>query len=446
MYKSMLNKDSSFFDTTTTGDITSSIINDGSIIAESAGTNILMFWLNLLQVIIISCIMIYLHIVLGITVVIISLFYFLLVNVLNRKMRKTYKEERQEFAELNQCIIEDINAINDITVLNKKKFFIHKFKERIWHKYFSKVKNVINIQVRIYALDTIMKVILPVIIISIGVNYFFRGQTTIGTLVLFYTFVGKLIEPLNNLADFYQGKQMALGAAERIYDYLFEKTVTEQEDFVSIKQVDSLELDIHSYAYMDKTILTGIHETFIPGDRILIRGESGCGKTTLLKLICRLYELEDGEILINNESISSISEHSLYNNIQILFQQPFVFEGTILENITLGDTFDEEYIWNILHTVCIADFVKEKGLGYPLYEQGKNLSGGQKQRLCLARVLLRNPKILLLDEITSALDADTEEKLLKELEQYICRNKIIMIAVSHSHAFEKICNKHIQLS
>lgn len=101
---------------------------------------------------------------------------------------------------------------------------------------------------------------------------------------------------------------------------------------------------------------------------------------------------------------------------------------------------------DVLNIVCLEDFIKERGLNYQLYEQGKNLSGGQKQRLCLARVLLRNPKILLLDEATSALDSDTEKMLLQELEQYVIKNNIIMIAVSHSNAFESICNIQIELS
>lgn len=104
-----------------------------------------------------------------------------------------------------------------------------------------------------------------------------------------------------------------------------------------------------------------------------------------------------------------------------------------------------QYVMDILDTVCLGNFVREKGLNYQLYEQGKNLSGRQKQRLCLARILLRNSKILLLDEVTSALDSETEGKLLERLEQYVVKNNSIMIAVSHSKAFERTYNIQIQL-
>lgn len=445
MYKSMLNKRISYFDSTTTGDITSAIINDGSIIAEHAGISVLMLLLNLVQIFTISGILIYLHIELGIIVIILGILYLLLINILNKEMRKTYREEREEFADLNQCVIEDINAINDITVLNKKTFFIQKFRERVLDKYFAKVKKVISVEVKLFSINTIMKIILPVMVIALGVNYSFNRQITVGTLVIFYTFIGSLIEPLNNLTDFNQGKNMALGTAERIYDFLFDE-VKDDHNFEHIDKVDKININIGNFAYDDKNVLNNINYTLFPGDKVLIKGESGKGKTTLLKLICKLYDLKDGDILINNHSISVVSNESLYQNIKILFQQPFVFEGTILENLTLGDRFDENHIMEVLDIVCLGDFVREKGLNYQLYEQGKNLSGGQKQRLCLARILLRDPKILLLDEITSALDSETEEKLLQGLDQYIVRNNIIMIAVSHSNAFENICNIKIQLS
>lgn len=441
MYKRMLEKDSSFFDSTTTGNIASSILNDGTAIAESAGINILMFWLNIMQIAIIIGIMLYLNIVLGLVVLVLSFLYYLLTNILNKEMRNSYKEERQEFANLTQFTIENINAIYDIKVLDKTSYFLNKFSDLIWFKYFEKIKKVVSIQVRVYAINLIMKVIFPVMIIALGVYYSYYGDFSIGTLVIFYTFVGKLIEPLNNLADFYQGKHMALGAAERVYNYLFEESGITIENTTCIQNIDSLILNIDSFSRNGKEILRDIHKTLVPGDTVLVKGKSGCGKTTLLKLICNLYQLPKGEILINNINIPSISNKSLYQMIKILFQEQLIIEGSILDNLTLGDTFEVEYIWDILHTVCLDEFVKEYGLDYMLYEKGKNLSGGQRQRLCLARILLRNPQILLLDEATSALDADTENKLLKELAQYVQKNNIILIAVSHSKAFEAFCNK-----
>ena len=447
MYQSMMQKDATFFDTTATGDIASGILNDGSSIAESAGISILMLWLNILQILIILGVMVYLNPAIGAFVLVLGIMYYFLVNLVNGEMRNSYMEERQEFANLSQNILEDVKAIYDITVLDKKDFFLKRFSGQVWDKYYKKIGKVINIQVRIYALDTVMKVILPVLVIALGAYYSYQGQITVGTLVIFYTFVGKLIEPLNNLADFYQGSQMALGAAERVYDYLFieEEEDTEYRD-AELHRIESLELKIHSFAWKERKILQQIDEVLLPGDAVFIRGESGSGKTTLLKLICDLYEIEDGEILINGKKITLISEKSLYQAIKILFQEPFVFEGSILDNLTLGDQFEEEYIWEILRTVCLDEFVSENGLDYILYENGKNISGGQKQRLCLARILLRNPQILLLDEATSALDMETEQQLIQNLGDYIQKNKVIMIAVSHSHGFEAICNKRWDLS
>jgi len=446
MYRKMLEKDTLFFDTKTTGDIASGILNDGSSIAENAGINILMFWLNILQTAIIIGIMLRLNMILGLIVLILSILYFVLVNILNKEMRTSYRDERQKFAELTQFTYENINAVYDIKTMDKASFFIDKFSNLVWNKYFKKVKKVINIQVRMYSINTVMKVILPVMVIASGVYYSYSGYISIGTLVIFYTYVGMLIEPLNNLADFNQGKQMALGAAERVFDYLFDEPKLLPEIKQPLQDIQSLKLKVNSFNRNDKEILHNVYNTLLSGDRMVIKGESGCGKTTLLKLICNLYELENGEILINNINISLLPKSLLYQKIKILFQEPFVFEGTILDNLTLGDVFDKEFIYEVLHVACMDDFVKTHGLDYMVTEKGKNLSGGQRQRLCLARILLRKPQILLLDEATSALDAETEKRLLQELLLYTQNNGMILLAVSHNNSFDTICNKIWNLS
>ena len=164
-------------------------------------------------------------------------------------------------------------------------------------------------------------------------------------------------------------------------------------------------------------------------------------KTTLLKLICGLYQVKHGGIFADTTDIENISRHSYYDNVQMLFQDPFLFEGTIEENLTLGETYSRSEIEEILKIVYMDDFVREHGLDYRLTEGGHNVSGGQRQRLCLARILLRRPRVLLLDEATSAVGKEMEGKILGGLRQFMEKNPMMIIAVSHSKEYEKYCTQ-----
>ena len=320
-------------------------------------------------------------------------------------MRIAYEKERTAFGYIQQLLIENIKGIINIKILQKENYFIKNFNEAVNKKYYSRLKKVINFQVIIGAINEIMTIFLPVIILILGAKFAYDGELTIGTLIVFYTYLSKLIEPITNLADYYLGSRQALGAVDRIYDFIFDNSQLDTLNSINT-DINNVDVNIKEFKLDNKKILGSLNFKLSKGDRLFIQGESGKGKSTLLKLLMNFYKVTDGNILINDTNLATI-DNSLYNHMLMMTQEPFIFEGTIKENLFLGDYFSDDELNYIAKITCIDTLIKEKGLDYILTENGDNLSGGQKQRLSLARILLRKPSVLILDEATSALDRKT---------------------------------------
>lgn len=445
MYQKLLMKKAIFYDEHTTGEVVSAVMNDGSMIAEGAGISILMLFLNSLQVIVILAVLIWQNITMGVITLAVGVVYFIVVNCVNKSMRDTYKNYSQNIAEVNQHLTEDVKAVLEIKTLNEKPFFNQRFGEHVWGKLFKAAKRLIRLDVISYGVNNFISVIFPVFMVLLGGIFMQQGLITIGTVILYYTYTEKLIEPLNNLADFYRGTQVSVGAANRIYDYLMDEETPDCT--IPAKEKVTLEIDIDNFQWKkgERQILNNIHEAYHGGDRIFIEGESGRGKTTLLKLICGFYPITQGRICINGQDVSTLPEAERFGYIKMQFQEPVILEGSLRENIALGNDYSDEEIMQALKMVMLDTFAQEYGLSHSIGEAGKNLSGGQKQRLALARVLIRRPKILILDEATNGLDAATEEQVIHNLLDYVEQTNSILIVTSHKEAIRQICNRKLVL-
>lgn len=446
MFEKLLDKGALFFDGHTTGDIVSAIMTDGSMIAENAGINTLMLFLNIYQIVIILAVLLHQNIILGCVEALVGVLYFVAISWVNKRMRLNYKNFSEETSGLNQMIVEDAKAVYEIKTLNEKTFFAKKFQDRMWERYFPAAKKVISVEVLSYSLNQFINIMFPMLILVIGGFFSYRGVLTIGAVILFYTYTQKMVEPLNNLSDFYRGTQMAVGTADRVYEYLFEEKITRKKIEIPNQEKISLDISIDSFAWNGKeSVLNNIHEQYTSGDCVLVQGKSGAGKSTLLKLICGFYDMVEGNVKINQTSVKEMSEEQIFELIKVQFQEPIILEGSIRENIELGKHFSDTDIMEALKRVKLHEFVKMNGLDYQIGENGKNLSGGQKQRLALARVILRKPKILILDEATSALDEGTEWEIVQNLKEYVEEQQCILIATSHRDSFAKICNKSVEV-
>lgn len=446
MYSTLLKKNAFFFDCKTTGDIASAIMRDGALIAESAGISVLMLILNLFSILAVLTVLFLENRLLGLLELVASLLFFLAISWINRTMRQRYKEMSQQVADVNQHVVEDTKAIFEIKTLNKMAYFIKRFQTRLWERYLPSAKRVVRINVAAYGANQFLSVLFPVLMILLGSVFAYRGTLTIGGAVLFYTYTLELVNPLNNLADFYRGGQTALGSADRVAEYLFTEAEEEKTQTISQEKSTLLDLDIQDYSWEEKPgVIRNLHRQFHSGDRVFLHGESGAGKTTLLKLICGFYPVTKGAVRINGTDVHEAVEEDLFRDIKIQFQEPVILEGTLRENVALGQSFTEEQVMEALEQACLGDFARANGIDYQLHEAGKNLSGGQKQRLALARIFIRSPRILILDEATSALDEENEKLIVDHVEKFVEKNHCILITTSHRQAFAQICNQELML-
>lgn len=261
-----------------------------------------------------------------------------------------------------------------------------------------------------------------------------KSGITVGILTAFTAYISRFWNPINTLASFYNSLLTAISYLERIFETIDEEVlVKDAPDAVEMPPiVGKIEFKDVSFSYEEgHPILNRINFTASPGDSFAIVGPTGAGKTTIVNLISRFYNVDSGKIYIDDIDISGVTIHSLRTQMGVMMQDSFIFAGTIMDNIRYGnmEASDEDVI-RAAKTVCAHDFIMEMENGYQteVNERGSRLSAGQRQLISFARALLADPKILILDEATSSIDTETEIILQKGLQELLKGRTSFIIA------------------
>ena len=431
IFDKIINLKMSFFDKNSVGRLVTRAVNDIETIASIFSQGLFTIIADLFKMLVILLVMVIISFRLTIVVLLIFPFLIYATRLFQKAMKKAFELVRSEVANLNSFVQERISGIKIVQIFNREKVEEDKF-------------NTINIKHRDAWLKTVWinSIFFPIAEISgsicVGLLVWYGGfsnangiNISIGTLFLFITMSGLLFRPLRQIADRFNTLQMGMVAVDRIFS-IFENDsiINETGDIDKTNFKGKIDFRNVRFSYISNIeVLKGISFSVKPGETLAIVGPTGSGKTTIINLISRLYNLNSGQINIDDRSINEYKLNCLRSNIGVILQDVFLFADTIQNNVTLFDeNISKDEVINAAKELGIHEFIMSLPENYKfnVQERGNTLSAGQKQLIAFMRVLIKNPDILILDEATSSIDSYSED-LIKNATKKITKNKTSII-------------------
>lgn len=423
----------SFFDSNKKGDLMSRFTNDFNAISETLSDVLIEALSSSIMLIGTTIMMFIINPILAITTILTVPLFFTIVFKLGSKIGKLHSNRQKVLGELTAYAEERIGGIQVVKSYGKEKETLEEFK--LFNEDFKETsrKAVLYSSMMMPANIAITN-LSNILLISVGSILTIKGYATVGSILAFLSYSRMFRRPINQLAVIYTSIQSALAGAERIF------AIIDQE--IEIKDVDypielgnvkgNVEFIDVSFGYEpNKLVLKNINLDVKKGENIAFVGPTGAGKTTIINLLTRFYDVNLGVIKIDDKDISQVRKHELRKNIGIVLQDTYLFKGTVLDNIKYGkrDATVEEVIEACKKSQAHA-FIRRLPDGYnsEVLEEGSNFSQGQRQLIAIARAILANPSILILDEATSNVDTRTEVDIQRGMEQLMKGKTSFIIA------------------
>lgn len=432
LFEHVLNLPMRFFDKNPVGRIVTRVTNDTETLQQMYNSVITSLVVDVFLIIGLSIVMLILNWKLGL-ICILSLPLVTYISFVFRKhAREVYRNFRVRLAKLNAYLAEHISGVRVTQLFAREKENEEEFKEINQKLLEAQLRNVfINAIFRpiVNALSSFVSAFL----IFFGGLQIMNQQMTFGTLFLFISYLGSFFQPIQDLAEKYDILQDAMASAERIFLLRDEPTVLNLTTTpIKTKTIKGkIEFKNVWFAYNEEWVLKDLSFTIEPGEKVAFVGATGAGKTSIINLLTRFYDIQKGEILIDGINIKDLDIYELRRNISIVLQDVHLFATNIIQNIRLNRTdIPEEKVIEIAKLVNADKFIRELPLGYytPVQERGSTLSAGQRQLIAFARALIFDPKILVLDEATANIDTETEKLIQDAIEKIIEGRTSIIIA------------------
>ena len=430
MFSKLLLLPTYWINTHSSGEIISRFTNDIRLLKGSLTEGIFEFLFSLVKLIIYISILIVIALNLLLFGILIAIPLGLLLFLISKAMNYRWNKLNQNISQMGSYIGSVVRGIKVIKIFSSRNNEISKF-EKLSKNYFNSV-------LKLEALGSFSSnfsefiVSIPIILFLVYVSnlVFLKSQLTSDQFIVFLLLVISSISPIKRIFKANNHIQRGVSIYNRILEFLNLPDEPRGGNIKFEKLKEKIELVNVSFYYGNKVILDNISFTIKKGEKIGIVGLSGAGKTTLIEILSGLLKPSLGKVLIDGIDLWDYDIESYRSKISFVPQEPFLFEGTIYENLTFSKNMSLEEVKKACNLANIDEFIEslENGYFYKLSEGGTNLSGGQRQRLTIARAILRNPEIIFLDEPTSNLDAQSEEKIINAIENFLFDKTAVIIA------------------
>ncbi len=430
MVANLLNLDMDFFNEFRTGELISRTTNDIDRIRSIVSSIIPELTRESVTIIGLLCVVVYQSPKLAFFALVVMPVAIYPISRLAKRMKKISKQSQEKTSDITSALSEIFTNIEIIKANNAQKYEHSRFVDEN-NKFFRlNLKSVKIEQLVSPLMETIGSIGVAAVII-IGGKDVIDGHINMGAFFSFLTALFMLYTPLKRIVNIYNKMQDAIAASERTF-FLMDKVSQIKDGQKELnEEINLIKFNDVRLSYGDKEVLKGINLEANKSEFIALVGSSGGGKSSLMNLLMRFYDVNGGEILINGTNLKDIKIHSLRQNIGLVTQRVYIFNDTVAKNVAYGREFNEDAVINALKLANAYEFVSklDDGINTILNEFGTNLSGGQRQRIAIARALYQNPQILIFDEATSALDNESEKEITKAINNL--RSKKIIFVIAH---------------
>ena len=430
MVANLLNLDMDFFNEFRTGELISRTTNDIDRIRSIVSSMIPELTREFITIIGLLCVVVYQSPKLAFFALVVMPVAIYPISRLAKRMKKISKQSQEKTSDITSALSEIFTNIEIIKANNAQEYEHSRFVDEN-NKFFRlNLKSVKIEQLVSPLMETIGSIGVAAVII-IGGKDVIDGHINMGAFFSFLTALFMLYTPLKRIVNIYNKMQDAIAASERTF-FLMDKVSQIKDGQKELnEEINLIKFNDVRLSYGDKEVLKGINLEANKSEFIALVGSSGGGKSSLMNLLMRFYDVNGGEILINGTNLKDIKIHSLRQNIGLVTQRVYIFNDTVAKNVAYGREFNEDAVINALKLANAYEFVSklDNGINTILNEFGTNLSGGQRQRIAIARALYQNPQILIFDEATSALDNESEKEITKAINNL--RSKKIIFVIAH---------------
>lgn len=433
-----------YYDNRPHGKILIRVVNYVNSVSDMLSNGIINIVLELLNMFFILIFMFFVNVKLALVVLSGVPIFAVIMLIIKKHQRKAWQQVSNKSSNLNAYLQESITGARITQVFTREDENAEIF-DSLSDSYRSVWMKAVRLSNLVAPAVDNISIIVRAAIYAVGLLIISPAYVTLGTIAAMTSYATGFWQPIINLSNIFNNFINNIAYLERIFETLDEPpAITDKEGAYELPKIrGSVSFENVTFSYeQDKTVLENVSFDIKPGESIALVGPTGAGKSTIVSLISRFYELDGGRITIDGNDISEVTLHSLRSQMGIMLQDSFIFSGTVLDNIRYGklDAAPEE-IKKACETVCASEFIEQMPNGYltEVNERGSMLSGGQKQLISFARTLLSDPKILILDEATSSIDARTERLLQEGLFRLMKGRTSFVIA--HRLSTIKNCDK-----